>query len=215
MFGTSFALPAVTKHTVPDKFWEPQFPAVQEITAKYSMLTFNLWWFMIRVFLIVVVSAVKISLCFSDKLNFCISFLWPSSVIYLPLLWWLMLSSLEVNGNRRQSRLYKDPEHNSFSRKGYRVYSAFPPRSYLRSCDCFLFWPYLNSKISIPLAKLDQISLLSGACVLGGMLRHRACLPNAGSNNADVLSCQLVWFTQIRFSDCLRLFRSHQCLNAL
>lgn len=112
---------------VPDKFWKQQLPGVEEITPKYSMLTFNLWWFMTCVYYFCL-SLVFLSWLFdsrnsavvvSDKRNFCISFSLPSLVIYLPLalFWWLMLSSLEVNGNRRHNHMYKDTEHNSFSER--------------------------------------------------------------------------------------------------
>ena len=94
--------------------------------CRRTALTFSLRWFM-TVFII------PIEDCFSYhsprlqiwlllfllliSLNSTFLFILPSSVIYLPLLRWLMLSSLEVNGNKRHNYIYKDPEHNSFFRR--------------------------------------------------------------------------------------------------
>lgn len=116
-----------------------------------------------QVFLSWLFDSRNLAVVFSDKHNFCISFSLPSLVIYLPLplFWWLMLSSLEVNGNRRHNHIYKDTEHNSLS-EGLRGLFCFSTTILSLSLWLFSLWPYLNSEISIPPAKLDQISLLSG-----------------------------------------------------
>lgn len=146
-------------------------------------------------------------LFFSDKPNFCISFILPSSVIYLLLLWWLM-SSLEVNGNKGHNHIYKDPQHNSFSEglQGLFCFSStiLSPTVWLFSLlTLFEFWDkHPSSK--------NWTKLVFYLVCFKGMLCHHACLLNARSCNVDVPSCWLVWFAQIPFSDCQCLFRSHK-----
>lgn len=101
--------------------------------------------------------------------------------------------------------------------RGYRVYFAFPPRSYHRLwlfslLTLFEFWDKHPSR-------QNWTKLVFYLVCFKGMLCHHVCLLNAGLYNADVLSCWLVWFAQIPFSGCQCLFRSHNWtdprLNAL
>lgn len=82
------------------------------------MLTFSLWWFMIRAYYShwrqVFLSCFKRTniAFFPDKPKFYISF-YTARITYL--FTFIVVTHVVLNGNKRHNHIYKDLKHNSFS----------------------------------------------------------------------------------------------------
>lgn len=148
---------------------------------EYSMLTFNLRWFMNHVYfffiplkspphpsplITLVLEKEKLAVYFMISLfpTFCL-FYCPLS-LFIHLYCTCMVpdvaprTSTVTNLQKEvQPHLQGSRPSLIFGGGGYRAYLAFPPLSYHWACASF---DLMNYKIRIPPAKVDQISLLSG-----------------------------------------------------